>query len=345
MNAPIITALMTTFNSAAYVKQTVDSILNQTFSDFEFLIIDDGSTDDTTDIIKSYSDSRIRLFENKENRGVGYRLNQALSLVGDTRYIAKVDSDDISVAERFQLQSEFLGYNQDIAAVKSYVEYFADTESVAISERFSLIKANKEAEINAVNSAELIEQQLRRWLCIPHTTYMAHTSVVKHIGYPPSRMYEDYSLFYRMVLHGYRIGCVGKPLVRMRISDLSTTATNSENQLDTGLNVIVDFKFSQIKALLQKKQLFVFGSGQLARSLCRVLQKRGITVDAMLDRRVADPLVIKPGLIVPVKLIKDAMPDKARAAIIIAAQPVRAQICELMQKLGWLEWQDYMVIA
>ncbi|MCC5450495.1 glycosyltransferase [Rheinheimera sp. UJ51] len=342
---PQITALMTTFNSAAYVQETLESILNQSFSNFEFLILDDGSTDNTVDVIKNIDDNRIRLIENQENRGVGYRLNQALSLLNDTRYIAKVDSDDVSALDRFKTQYDFIEKNSHIAAVKSYVEYFADTDSVAMSERFSLIKHNKEAEINAVNSVDLIDQQLRRWLCIPHTTYMAHTSVVKKIGYPNSRMYEDYSFFYRMLLQGYKIGCVCKPLVRMRISESSTTANSIESYLDTGLNVIVDFKFIQIRKLLQKNQLFIYGSGQLARSLCRVLQRRGIAVEALLERYLAPPVVLSSGLEIPVKLVSEAMPDKSQAAIIIAAQPVRAEICDLIKRAGWEEWQDFLVIA
>lgn len=345
MTSPIITALMTTFNSAAYVKETIDSILRQTFTNFEFLILDDGSTDDTIEIIKSYADKRIRLVEYKENRGVGYRLSQALSLIGDTRYIAKVDSDDISTEDRFQLQYDFLQENSHIAAVKSYVDYFADTEELSTSERFSFFKNKKEAELNSINTAELIDQQLRRWLCFLHTTYMAHTSIVRKVGYPESRMYEDYSLFYRMLMQGYKFGCVCKPLVKVRITDSSTTMTRTENYLDMGISVIVDFKFFQIKELLRKKRLFIFGSGQLARSLCRVLQQNGIVVEAMLDRRLGDSLVLESGLVVPVQLVTDAMPDKSEASIIIAAQPVRAEICDLMEKLGWQEWQDFMVIA
>jgi len=345
MTSPMITALMTTFNSAAYVKETIDSILRQTFSDFEFLILDDGSKDDTVEIIKSYCDRRIRLIEYRENRGVGYRLNQALNLIGDTQYIAKVDSDDISRVDRFQLQYDFLQENLDFSVVKTYVEYFADTEALATSERFLFFKNKKEAELNSINTAELIDQQLRRWLCFLHTTYMARTSIVKKVGYPESRMYEDYSLFYRMLMQGCKFGCVCKPLVKVRITDTSTTMTRTENYLDTGISAIVDFKFFQIKELLRKKRLFIFGSGQLARSLCRVLQQNGIVVEAMLDRRRGDSLVLELGLVVPVQLVTDAMPDKSEASIIIAAQPVRDEICDLMEKLGWQEWQDYIVIA
>lgn len=342
---PNITALMTTFNSAAYVKATIDSILSQTFSDFEFLILDDGSTDNTIEIIKSYDDRRIRLVENKENKGVGYRLNQALNLIGDTGYIAKVDSDDISAVERFQLQYDFLLHNQDIAAVKSYVEYFPDSESVAVSERFSFIKFTKEVEINAINTDKLIDLHLRRWLCIPHTTYMAHTSVVKKIGYPCSRMYEDYSLFYRMLIKGHKIGCVCKPLVRMRISDSSTTASRTESYLDTGLGVIVDFKWLQIISLIRNKQLFIYGTGNLARSLSRVLSERGISIEALLDRDIDKSFSFNTDVILPVKLFEETIIDKSRTAIIIAAQPVRSEICDMLQRAGWQEWQDFMVIA
>src|SRR5690554_6430606 len=112
-----ITALMTTYNSATHVSETIDSILNQSSTDFEFLIIDDGSEDNTVSVIKSYKDSRIRLIECLDNQGVGARLSQALSEV-KTPYIAKVDSDDISHPERFVKQLNYLEQNSHLDIVK-----------------------------------------------------------------------------------------------------------------------------------------------------------------------------------------------------------------------------------
>ena len=99
---PTITVLMPVYNCALYINEAMDSILSQTFDDFEFLIIDDASTDDTVSIIKSYNDPRIQLVEKPVNTGYTNSLNYGLS-IANGKYIARMDGDDISLPERFQV--------------------------------------------------------------------------------------------------------------------------------------------------------------------------------------------------------------------------------------------------
>ena len=90
---PKVTVLMPVYNGASFLRDSIESILGQTLSDFEFLIVNDGSTDNSTDIIKSYSDSRIRLINNSINAGWVKVLNQGMGLAsGD--YIVRMDCDD-----------------------------------------------------------------------------------------------------------------------------------------------------------------------------------------------------------------------------------------------------------
>ena len=97
---------MTTYNAEKWVDEAIQSILQQTASDFEFLIIDDGSSDNTVSQIKSYNDSRIRLIAHCDNKGVGARLDEALDMI-NTPFIAKVDADDISEPGRFEKQLSY----------------------------------------------------------------------------------------------------------------------------------------------------------------------------------------------------------------------------------------------
>ena len=90
MNNPKVSVLISVYNGEYYLKEAVDSILNQTFRDFEFIIIDDGSTDNTNHIIKSYSDFRIRLIENEKNIGLTKSLNRGIDLCRG-EYIARMD--------------------------------------------------------------------------------------------------------------------------------------------------------------------------------------------------------------------------------------------------------------
>ncbi len=105
-------------NGDSYLRQAIDSILQQTFTNFEFIIIDDASTDNTKKIIKSYADKRIVLLENKGKLGVAKSLNKAIAIArGD--YIARMDADDISLADRFDKQISYLENNPSIDLVGS----------------------------------------------------------------------------------------------------------------------------------------------------------------------------------------------------------------------------------
>lgn len=110
---PKLTVLMAVYNGERFLRDAVESILNQTFCDFEFLIINDGSTDGTRDILLSYQDQRIRLVENECNIGLTKSLNIGLALARG-EYIARQDADDISYPNRLQKQLEFLEAHTEV---------------------------------------------------------------------------------------------------------------------------------------------------------------------------------------------------------------------------------------
>lgn len=106
MKKPLISVLMPMYNAEDFLHEAVQSILNQTFQDFEFLIIDDGSTDSSVDIIRSFSDPRIRLYLNEKNLGISATLNRGIDLA-ESDLIARMDADDISHTERLKKQYNF----------------------------------------------------------------------------------------------------------------------------------------------------------------------------------------------------------------------------------------------
>ena len=115
---PLITVYMPVFNAAKFLHQSINSILNQTFSDFEFIIVDDASTDNSWKIIKSYSkkDNRIIPIKNKINLGVSLTSNIAISQAKG-KFLARMDADDISFTDRLQKQLDFLQQNHSLVAV------------------------------------------------------------------------------------------------------------------------------------------------------------------------------------------------------------------------------------
>lgn len=138
-NHPRITVLMPVYNCELYVKEAIDSILNQTFSDFEFIIIDDASTDKTLSIIRSYDDNRIKLIEKPENSGYTNSLNYGLGIARG-EYIARMDGDDISLPARFEKQINFLDKNLEVVVCGSSFKIIESEKIYSVCENHEKIK-------------------------------------------------------------------------------------------------------------------------------------------------------------------------------------------------------------
>lgn len=109
----MVSVIIPAYNAGKYIRSAIDSILNQTYSDWELLIIEDGSNDNTLKIIESYSDKRLRLFTNSVNRGIAYSTNVGLR-ESKGEYIALLDDDDIAAKERLEIQVKYLEAHPDI---------------------------------------------------------------------------------------------------------------------------------------------------------------------------------------------------------------------------------------
>ena len=113
---PRISVLTGVYNGELFLKETINSVLNQTFKDFEYIIVDDGSTDNTKEIIESYKDKRIKYFYAGENKGF-FNYNKAVNLglkKCKGKYIARLDADDICYKNRLEVQYNCLERNKDI---------------------------------------------------------------------------------------------------------------------------------------------------------------------------------------------------------------------------------------
>lgn len=125
MKDPKLSVLMCVYNAAEFLQQSIESILVQTFTDFELLIWDDGSSDNSFEIISSYQDPRIRVFRNSHNKGIAYTCN---NLIRESKgeYLSRHDSDDISLPGRFQKQMDFLQKYPEISLCGTNVTVFGD---------------------------------------------------------------------------------------------------------------------------------------------------------------------------------------------------------------------------
>jgi glycosyltransferase involved in cell wall biosynthesis len=118
-----VSVIMAVYNNGEYLKEAIDSILNQTFSEFEFLVVDDGSTDTTPAVLSQYRDARIKIIRNETNKGLIYSLNLLLTLSHGV-YLARMDSDDIALPDRLKVQYDFMEKNAAVGVCGSFVEAF-----------------------------------------------------------------------------------------------------------------------------------------------------------------------------------------------------------------------------
>ena len=116
---PKVSVIMSVFNTEKYLKEAIDSVLSQTFSDFEFIIVNDGSSDSSCKILQSFTDGRIRVISHVVNKGLSKCLNEAIHLARG-EYIARMDADDICFPTRFEKQIGFLESYKEYAAVGSF---------------------------------------------------------------------------------------------------------------------------------------------------------------------------------------------------------------------------------
>ena len=146
MHEKIISVILPVFNGEKYIRESVESILCQTFKEFEFIIIDDGSTDKSVEIIKSFNDSRIKLLRNNENKGIIFSLNKGIE-EATGKYIARMDGDDIACPERLKIQFEFMERNPEVGICGTFVKRFG---SILRRGLLKLPVSNDEIKVNSL---------------------------------------------------------------------------------------------------------------------------------------------------------------------------------------------------
>lgn len=165
MNHPPVTVLMPVYNGERYIARAVKSILAQTFRDFEFLVINDGSTDRSIDIIREFGDPRIRVIDT-ENQGVAAALRLGMEMARGA-YIARMDADDESLPGRLEIEKHYLDEYDDIALVHGSVEYI-DADGIPLIIQWHTGHSNIDTK------------WLLNWKnIIMHSTVMVRASVLK----------------------------------------------------------------------------------------------------------------------------------------------------------------------
>jgi glycosyltransferase involved in cell wall biosynthesis len=228
---PKVSVLLPVFNAQNFVKEAIDSILQQTFSDFELIIINDGSTDNSSKIISEFHDDRIIVINHEENKGLIFSLNEGLDLsLGE--YIVRMDADDFSLPERLSIQVDFMDINKDIVV--------SGGQMIDYENKIQL--SNNPIVSDEVKAALLFS------CVISHPTVIIRSAIFKKEKFYYDKSYihsEDYELWSR-VIKNYKVSNVSNVILKYRIH---------QNQ--------VSQKFSKVQVEgireCQKKQLIQLG--------------------------------------------------------------------------------------
>jgi glycosyltransferase involved in cell wall biosynthesis len=208
--SPRISVLMTIYNAAPYLRAAIDSLIAQTFPDWELIAIENGSIDGAVDILNSYSDSRIHLHKFESNIGRTPALRVALDNARG-EYIAVLDADDVAYPQRFQLQVEFLRTNPEVALVASWAHYI-DKGGKIIGEFTPPVAAN----------------ELRD--CLGWTDPFAHSSAMYRRtialevgGYPAAFVWGQDFAFFIALTSQHPVAILSEFLCQLRMQDTNMT--------------------------------------------------------------------------------------------------------------------------
>ncbi|MBI3951597.1 MAG: glycosyltransferase [Acidobacteria bacterium] len=271
---PRVSVLMPVYNGAPFLREAIESILSQTFTDFEFIIVDDGSTDETPEILGSYSDPRIRLLHHETNQGLTASLNDGLA-VARGQLIARQDADDISLPQRLAVQVAFMEAYPEMGLIGS--------ARIRISEDGTDLHT----------SAPETDNLKLKWLLLfrnqfTHTAVMFRRELAEAAGryrrdeYPS----DDYGLWSRMAKRA-KLANISEPLVKYRIRCGSITRHPDSIMRKTSLRV----RLKNIRDLVDShvsmdavRLLQMFERGEARNVPIEELQRKAATIFPILRR-------------------------------------------------------------
>ncbi|HSF45703.1 MAG TPA: glycosyltransferase [Chitinophagaceae bacterium] len=247
MSMPRVSVIMPVYNTAQYLGEAISSVLSQSFSDFEFIIIDDGSTDHSGEVISAFHDMRIRYLKNEQNMGLVYTLNRGVDEARG-QWIARMDGDDISLPNRFAEQILYLSAHPEVDVLACRVELI-DEKGDSTGEWLH--------DAAAVSAQEIIDH-LPVNNCIAHPTVMIAADVLKQFRYLPEQAQaEDYDLWLRLAASGKIIHKLDQVMLKHRVIKSSFTRSRQQNVFaklaETKFRFVAYAKKNGIKGPLVRK--------------------------------------------------------------------------------------------
>lgn len=214
---------MPVYNTEKYLHEAIESILNQTFADYEFLIFNDGSTDKSLDIIQSYADQRIKIINSELNRGYIHHLNQGIAMASGT-YIARMDADDMSLPTRFEKQIQLLSSSSKLIGCSTNMRF--------INKNGALLETRWDEKNDVFIPWELLWDNP-----ICHPSIMLRSEVFKKLQYNEEfRPTEDYDMWIRLSKLG-TLGRINESLLQYRILQKSEYHKDTKKVFNLALEI------------------------------------------------------------------------------------------------------------
>jgi glycosyltransferase involved in cell wall biosynthesis len=221
--APRVSVIMPAYNAGKYISEAIQSVLDQSFSDFEFLILDDGSTDNTVSEIEKFSDPRIKLIRNEKNLRLVATLNKGLSLAKG-EYIMRMDADDISLPDRFIEQIEYMDNNLDVGVCGTLMKTFGAEDEIVYHPESDL----------------MIKPLILYRSLVAHPTVCFRASVIKQHQFKYSEDFihiEDIDLWSKMMFYT-KFHNIQKVLFLYRQSGENITSVNRNSRSERYYNFL-----------------------------------------------------------------------------------------------------------
>jgi len=227
---PTVSVIIPSFNHERFIKECIESVSNQTFRDFEVIITDDGSTDNSVAIIKSFSDPRIKLFVHPKNRGACIAANNCISQ-SKGKYIAMLSSDDAWYPEKLAVQVKYLENHPHTAAVFGKVDWINENSDLILDERFPYKHV---FDVKNRTRYKWLNQFFKYGNCLCHPCSLVRRECYKDIGLlnPALASIPDLDLWIRMCLK-YNIFVLDQQLIRFRRmnQELNASGDNIKNRI------------------------------------------------------------------------------------------------------------------
>lgn len=245
LNGPSLSVIMPVYNCGLYIRFAVESILNQTFRDFELLILNDGSTDNTAEVLRSFSDKRIKLINYSKNTGILYARNELVKLASG-KFIACMDGDDIADSTRLEKQLKVFQEKPEVSVVVARIRQI---------DKYGNEAGVWEDDFRFITSSQ-IEGRMPVSNCIAHPTAMIRADVLKKYRYESGiKSGEDWDLWLRLLADGHLIYKITEILLSYRIHDHSTTVLFNRGNLYLNL---IRFKWNFLKKCSRRGKLSNF---------------------------------------------------------------------------------------